>query len=101
MFSLSLSLSLSTVGPCWFCLKSPEGNNENMSIDNLFFFLKKFRSFSKVEKHLIIAVGDEAYVAMAKGGLVEDHLLIVAVEHSLRLESFFLFSLCVFSLFEI
>jgi diadenosine tetraphosphate (Ap4A) HIT family hydrolase len=44
--------------PCWFCLKSPD-----------------------VEKHLIVSVSNETYVALAKGGLVDDHLLIVAVEH--------------------
>ena len=48
--------------------------------------------FVIVEKHLIIAVGDEAYVAMAKGGIVDDHLLIVAVEHSLRLVFVFVFA---------
>ena len=46
------------VGPCWFCLNSPQ-----------------------VEKHLIVSVGSECYVALAKGGLVEEHLLIVAIEH--------------------
>jgi hypothetical protein len=44
--------------PCWFCLKSPD-----------------------VEKHLIVSVSNETYVALAKGGLVDDHLLIVAVDH--------------------
>lgn len=43
---------------CWFCLASPE-----------------------VEKHLVISVGDEAYLALAKGGLVTEHLLILPVEH--------------------
>lgn len=43
---------------CWFCLASPE-----------------------VEKHLVISVGTHAYLAMAKGGLVEDHVLILPVEH--------------------
>lgn len=43
---------------CWFCLASPE-----------------------VEKHLVISVGDEVYLALAKGGLVDEHLLILPVEH--------------------
>ncbi|GAB5363858.1 hypothetical protein AAMO2058_000919400 [Amorphochlora amoebiformis] len=43
---------------CWFCLASP-----------------------KVEEHLIVSVGNECYVAMAKGPLVDDHLLILPVGH--------------------
>ncbi|XP_075215948.1 CWF19-like protein 1 isoform X2 [Lycorma delicatula] len=43
---------------CWFCLASPE-----------------------VEKHLVISVGTEVYLALAKGGLVNDHLLILTVGH--------------------
>lgn len=43
---------------CWFCLSSPE-----------------------VSKHLVISVGSECYVALAKGGLVEDHLLILPITH--------------------
>lgn len=44
--------------PCWFCLSSP-----------------------KVEKHLIIAIGDHCYLALAKGGLTDDNLLIVPIQH--------------------
>lgn len=43
---------------CWFCLSSPQ-----------------------VEKHLVISIGTEAYLAMAKGGLVDDHVLILPVTH--------------------
>ena len=43
---------------CWFCLASPT-----------------------CEKHLIVAVYDECYVAMPKGGVNEHHALIVPVEH--------------------
>lgn len=43
---------------CWFCLSSPV-----------------------VSKHLVIAVGTEIYVALAKGGLVDDHLLILPITH--------------------
>ncbi|KAJ8925700.1 hypothetical protein NQ315_009547 [Exocentrus adspersus] len=43
---------------CWFCLASPS-----------------------VEKHLIIAVGNKAYLALAKGGMVDEHFLICPVEH--------------------
>ncbi|XP_068220486.1 CWF19-like protein 1 isoform X2 [Palaemon carinicauda] len=45
-------------GPCWFCLASPE-----------------------VEKHLVVSVGNHSYVALAKGGLVSEHLLILPIAH--------------------
>ncbi|MPC07845.1 CWF19-like protein 1 [Portunus trituberculatus] len=45
-------------GPCWFCLASPE-----------------------VEKHLVVSVGDHTYLALAKGGLVSEHLLILPITH--------------------
>nr|XP_022339809.1 CWF19-like protein 1 [Crassostrea virginica] len=45
-------------GPCWFCLGSPE-----------------------VEKHLVVSVGTECYLALAKGGLVPDHALILPIGH--------------------
>lgn len=43
---------------CWFCLSSPE-----------------------VSKHLVISVGNEIYLALAKGGVVDDHFLILPVTH--------------------
>ncbi|CAJ2649880.1 unnamed protein product [Trifolium pratense] len=43
---------------CWFCLSSPN-----------------------VESHLIISIGEHYYLALAKGPLVEDHVLIIPVEH--------------------
>jgi len=43
---------------CWFCLSSPV-----------------------VSKHLVISVGTEIYLALARGGLVEDHFLILPVTH--------------------
>ena len=43
---------------CWFCLAT----------DN-------------VAMHLIVAVGDECYVALAKGPLLRDHLLILPIAH--------------------
>ncbi|KAG8438866.1 hypothetical protein GDO86_005164 [Hymenochirus boettgeri] len=45
-------------GPCWFCLASPE-----------------------VEKHLVVSIGDNCYVALAKGGLTLDHVLILPIGH--------------------
>ncbi|CAL0306981.1 unnamed protein product [Lupinus luteus] len=43
---------------CWFCLSSPN-----------------------VESHLIISIGENYYLALAKGPLVDDHVLIIPVEH--------------------
>ncbi|KAL5479933.1 hypothetical protein EMCRGX_G023536 [Ephydatia muelleri] len=45
-------------GPCWFCLGSPE-----------------------VEKHLIISIGDQSYLALPKGGLISEHVLILPIGH--------------------
>lgn len=45
-------------GPCWFCLASPE-----------------------VEKHLVVSIGTNCYVALAKGGLMPDHILILPIGH--------------------
>nr|KAG5702915.1 hypothetical protein BaRGS_034688 [Batillaria attramentaria] len=45
-------------GPCWFCLGSPQ-----------------------VEKHLVVSVGTLTYLALAKGGLVADHVLILPIQH--------------------
>ncbi|XP_078000079.1 CWF19-like protein 1 [Glandiceps talaboti] len=45
-------------GPCWFCLGSPE-----------------------VEKHLVVSVGTQTYLALAKGGLVAEHVLILPIGH--------------------
>ncbi|KAH9613031.1 hypothetical protein KSS87_006795 [Heliosperma pusillum] len=44
---------------CWFCLSSPH-----------------------LESHLIISVGENLYCAMAKGPLVDDHVLLIPIEHS-------------------
>lgn len=44
---------------CWFCLSNPE-----------------------IEKHLIVSIGDESYLALAKGGITEDHLLIIPISHA-------------------
>ncbi|XP_006119667.1 CWF19-like protein 1 isoform X2 [Pelodiscus sinensis] len=45
-------------GPCWFCLASPE-----------------------VEKHLVVSIGTHCYLALAKGGLSNDHILILPIGH--------------------
>jgi len=45
-------------GPCWFCLSSTE-----------------------VEKHLIVSVGTHCYLALPKGGLTDDHVLILPIGH--------------------
>ena len=49
-------------GPCWFCLSSAE-----------------------VEKHLIVSVGTHCYLALPKGGLTEDHVLILPIGHHANL----------------
>jgi hypothetical protein len=50
---------------CWFCLASPH-----------------------VEKHLVVSVGNEAYLALPKGGLHPlHHLLIVPIAHHASLAS--------------
>ncbi len=53
---LTLYRSSAAAAACWFCLASPE-----------------------VEKHLIVSVGDECYVALAKGGIDWNNLLIVPI----------------------
>lgn len=45
-------------GPCWFCLASPQ-----------------------VEKHLVVSIGTHCYVALAKGCLTPDHLLLLPIGH--------------------
>ncbi|XP_064417448.1 CWF19-like protein 1 isoform X3 [Latimeria chalumnae] len=45
-------------GPCWFCLASPE-----------------------VEKHLVVSIGAHCYLALAKGSLTPDHVLILPIGH--------------------
>jgi len=45
-------------GPCWFCLSSAE-----------------------VEKHLIVSVGEHTYLAIAKGALTGDHVMILPIGH--------------------
>ncbi|XP_074011308.1 CWF19-like protein 1 isoform X2 [Numenius arquata] len=46
------------MGPCWFCLASPD-----------------------VEKHLVVSIGMHCYLALAKGGLLPDHVLILPIGH--------------------
>ncbi|OWA51988.1 CWF19-like protein 1 [Hypsibius exemplaris] len=46
------------VGKCWFCLSSPDA-----------------------EKHLVVSVGLHTYIALAKGGLTADHVLILPITH--------------------
>ena len=45
-------------GPCWFCLAG-----------------------EKVEKHLVVAVGTKIYLALSKGALHEDHVLVLPIDH--------------------
>ncbi|KAL9149687.1 hypothetical protein ABFS82_12G122300 [Erythranthe guttata] len=50
--------SLNRSKECWFCLSSPT-----------------------VESHLITSIGEYCYCALPKGPLVEDHVLIIPIEH--------------------
>ncbi|XP_050520201.1 CWF19-like protein 1 isoform X2 [Daktulosphaira vitifoliae] len=43
---------------CWFCLSS-----------------------KNITKHMIISIGETVYIAAAKGPLVEDHILLIPIEH--------------------
>ncbi|KAK6944814.1 Cwf19-like protein, C-terminal domain-2 [Dillenia turbinata] len=43
---------------CWFCLSSPS-----------------------IESHLLISIGENYYCALAKGPLVQGHVLLVPIEH--------------------
>lgn len=49
---------------CWFCLSNPS-----------------------VEEHLVVSVGEGNYLAMAKGGLTPEHLLLVPIEHAASLDA--------------
>lgn len=43
---------------CWFCLSNPA-----------------------IRKHLIVHIGNEMYVTLAKGGLIPEHFLVIPIEH--------------------
>ncbi|XP_064385471.1 CWF19-like protein 1 [Halichondria panicea] len=45
-------------GPCWFCLGGKE-----------------------VEKHLVVSIGDHTYLALFKGGMVPEHVLVLPIGH--------------------
>ena len=47
---------------CWFCLAS-----------------------ANCEKHLLVDIGEDFYVALPKGGLIKEHALIVPIAHSTTL----------------
>lgn len=51
-------IDLAPHAECWFCLSNP-----------------------KLEKHLLVSVGRSAYTALAKGGVHENHLLVLPVKH--------------------
>lgn len=51
-------IDTSAPGACWFCLSNPA-----------------------VRKHLILGIGEELYIALAKGGLIPEHLLLIPIEH--------------------
>ena len=45
-------------GACWFCLSNPD-----------------------VDKQLIVSIGEECYLALAKGGFDAFHVLLVPIQH--------------------
>jgi hypothetical protein len=55
---LANAIKVDDKNPCWFCLSSPN-----------------------VEKHLIIAIGEHCYLTLAKGGLVDEHYLLIPIDH--------------------
>lgn len=38
-------------------------------------------SSPNIESHLIVSIGEHSYCALAKGPLVQDHVLIIPIEH--------------------
>jgi hypothetical protein len=44
--------------PCWFCLASPE-----------------------VDKQLIVSIGEHNYMALAKGGMTDEHMMLMPIAH--------------------
>lgn len=57
-FRKTPAIQIDEKNPCWFCLSSPN-----------------------VEKHLIISIGEHCYLTLAKGGLSDEHFLIIPIEH--------------------
>ncbi|CAK4069504.1 unnamed protein product [Aphanomyces euteiches] len=49
---------------CWFCLSTPT-----------------------VETHLIVSIGNEAYLAIPKGAIVPDHALIIPIQHTASMQN--------------
>ncbi|XP_062504190.1 CWF19-like protein 1 isoform X2 [Corticium candelabrum] len=44
-------------------------------------FENRGRGSPQVEKHLVVSVGDSCYMALPKGGLVPEHILILPIGH--------------------
>ncbi|VDN10270.1 unnamed protein product [Dibothriocephalus latus] len=57
-YDIETNLSDNTQDGCWFCLGNPQ-----------------------VAKHLVVTIATQAYLAMPRGPLVKDHLLILTVGH--------------------
>jgi len=49
---------------CWFCLSNPN-----------------------VETHLVVSVGRYTYLALAKGGFIPEHVLIIPIQHETNIKS--------------
>ncbi len=55
-----------------------ENRSSTSNTDNCWFCLKN----TKLETHLLVSIGDESYLAFPKGGLTDEHLLVIPLSHS-------------------
>lgn len=64
-------------GPCWFC------KSLNLTLSNSFrtqvikFSFLLGLSGQEVEKHLVVSIGEHAYLALPKGGLTNYHVMVI------------------------
>lgn len=65
-------------GPCWFCKRS---FFVEFFLGANFFSLFLGLSSPEVEKHLVSSIGEHAYLALPKGPLNDNHLLILPIAH--------------------
>jgi diadenosine tetraphosphate (Ap4A) HIT family hydrolase len=48
---------------------------------NAFFHIFVGLSSAEVEKHLVVSIGDHCYLALPKGPLTDNHVLILPIAH--------------------
>jgi len=66
-------------GSCWFCTIIYFFFRKDGVIDKFLFITGL--SNSEVEKHLVVSVGNHSYLALPKGGLTPNHVLILPISH--------------------